>query len=149
VTAAVARRAQRGVDAVDAEFLGRFESCQLPECEWTHLAHIRVAWICLRLEPPRTAVNRIRRGILRYNTEVLHRAHRYHDTVTVAYCRLIHARMRDGEAWHDFVARIDDLLDRVEPILGKYYSTGLLDSGDARKRFVPADLLPLPDIDSR
>ena len=139
--------AHGGVSADDTQFLNRFESCELPESEWTHLAHIRVAWICLQLDAPQAAVDRIRRGILRYNTEVLHRAHRYHDTVTVAFSRLVFERMRDGEAWRDFAVRIDDLLDRNVPILGKYYSPGRLDTDGARHRYVPADLLPLPGID--
>lgn len=147
VSAAFAREAHSGVDADDAEFLERFESCELPESEWTHLAHIRVAWICLHLEMPQAAVNRIRRGILHYNTEVLRRPHRYHDTVTIAFTRLVFARMREGEAWRDFSNRIDDLLDRNVPKLSEYYSTRLLDSDEARNRYVTPDLRPLPGID--
>jgi len=147
VSAAFAKEARTGVDPGDAEFLERFESCELPESEWTHLAHIRVAWICLQLEAPQAAVDRIRGGILHYNTDVLRRPHRYHDTVTVAFTRLVFARMREGEAWRDFSTRIDDLLDPNVPILGKYYSAGLLDSDEARRRYVTPDLRPLPGID--
>jgi len=144
VSAAFARKASAAVGTDDVEFLRRFEACALPERDWTHLAHIRVAWVCLRLDAPKPALDRVRRGILRYNTEVLRRAHRYHDTVTVAFTRLIYARMRDGEPWQAFAERVDDLLDRDAPILFRHYSARLLDSAEARRRFVPADLLPLP-----
>jgi hypothetical protein len=132
------------VTAGDKEFLARFESCSLPEAEWTHLAHIRVAWVCLNLLNPDQALARIREGILRYNTVVLHRRHKYHDTVTVAYTMIIAGRMSEGEAWSDFAEHIDDLLDSESPILLRYYSEELLFSDRARESFVHPDLKSLP-----
>jgi len=134
------------VDAADLEFLARFEGCRLPEAEWTHLAHVRVAWVCLRVDEPGVALARIREGILRYNTAVLGRPHRYHDTVTVAFTRLIAARMSPGERWDTFAARIDDLLDRESPALLRYYSPDQLYSDEARRCFVEPDRKALPEM---
>jgi hypothetical protein len=140
------------VTAGDKQFLARFESCSLPEAEWTHLAHIRVAWVCLNLLNPDLALARIREGILRYNTEVLHRRHKYHETVTVAYTMIVAGRMSEGEAWCDFAEHIDDLLDSDSPILLGYYSKAMLFSDHARESFVHPDLEALPtwiSIDGR
>ena len=134
------------VSAADYEFLARFEACTLPEREWTHLAHIRVAWVCLNVDPPGTALERIREGILRYNTEVLNRAHMYHETVTVAYTRIVSARMANEERWVEFAQRIDDLLDRESPALLRYYSAERLYSDEARFSFVEADRESLPRL---
>lgn len=132
------------ISVPDATFLGRFERCELPEAEWTHIAHIRVAWICLSTLPADDALQRIRTSILRYNTEVLQRRHKYHETVTVAYTRIVAARIRAGESWEDFARRIDDLLDTEVPLLLRYYSKNRLFSNAARDGFLEPDLEKLP-----
>lgn len=111
---------------------------------WTHLAHIRIAWICLSLSPPDVALGRIREGILQFNTEVLNRRHKYHDTVIVAFARLVSDRMRIGEGWPDFEQRIDDFLDREKPLLLRYYSRDRLFSDEARTGFIEPDLQMIP-----
>lgn len=132
------------VSADDRAFICRFERCELPEEEWTHLAHVRVAWIALMSDSASRAVDRVRSGILRYNTEVLKRRHKYHETVTIAFARIIHDRLRCDETWSDFRRRIDDILSADEPILMKYYSAERLMSDEARRDFVEPDLGPLP-----
>ena len=139
-------RPDAGVSAADREFLERFEACRLPEPEWTHVAHIRVAWVCLGLWPASEALGRIRSGILRYNTRVLGRPAMYHETVTEAYTRLIADRRRPGESWDTFAMRIDDLMDRKSPVLLRYYSRERLFSDAARATFVAADLDELPAL---
>lgn len=132
------------VTAADDKFLEKFEGFLLPESEWTHLAHIRVAWICLNYEREESALARIRDGILRYNTEVLGRRHKYHETVTVAYTRIVASRIRRDEPWVEFAKRIDDLLDTRLPILLRYYSKERLFSDAARKSYVEPDVLDIP-----
>jgi len=134
------------VSAADEEFLAAFEQCSLPEAQWTHLAHVRVAWICLHLALPGEALSRIRQGILEYNTKVLHRRHKYHDTVTVAFTHIVAERMREGERWIDFAKRINDFLDPADPILLRYYSKDRLFSEEARARFIESDLLEIPPL---
>jgi len=128
----------------DEAFISRFERCELPEAEWTHLAHIRVAWVCLSILPADAALQRIRKGILRYNTEVLQRRHKYHETVTVAFTRIVADRMRAGESWEDFAQQIDDLLNTEMPVLLRYYSKNRLFSNTARDVFLEPDLEKFP-----
>jgi hypothetical protein len=138
-------RPNAGLSAKDLRFLERFEQCTLPESAWTHLAHVRAAWTSFRLYPAADAIGRIRRGIRRYNTDVLGRPGMYHETVTVAFSRLVADRMRSGETWDAFVLRIADLLDGNSPVLLGYYSRERLFSADARERFVEPDLAKLPN----
>jgi len=130
----------------DLAFLSRFENCQLPESEWTHLAHIRVAWICLSEDTPGNALRRICSGILRYNTEVLQRPHKYHETVTVAFAQIVANRMVPREPWREFSARIDDILNPADPVLLQYYSEKRLFSKEARQQYVTPDKEPLPEF---
>lgn len=106
----------------ESSFLSRFERCTLPESEWTHLAHVRVAWLYLTQQSPDEALKRICDGILNYNTEVLHRPEKYSETVTVAFTHIVLRRMRTAESWDTFASRIDELLDPKAPILLNYYS---------------------------
>lgn len=132
------------LDSEELNYLRSFETCTLPKSEWTHRAHIRMAWLYLTQFGGAEALDRIRTGILRFNTEVLDRRQEYHDTVTVAFTRLISDRMIPGETWTLFSRRIDDIVDRESPILETYYSRELLGSARARERFVDPDLCELP-----
>lgn len=116
----------------------------MAKSDWTHLAHIRIVWICLNLSPPDVALSRIREGILQFITEVLNRRHKYHDTVTVAFARLVSDLRRISEGWSDFEKRIDDFLDREKPLLLSYYSTDRLFSDEARTGFIEPDLQMIP-----
>jgi len=132
------------LDSAELGFLHSFETCTLPVHEWTHLAHIRMAWLYLTQSNSAVALDRIRSGILSFNTEVLGRRQEYHDTVTEAFARLISARMIPGEVWTSFSRRIDDMIDRESPILETYYSRELLGSARAKEHFVDPDLCELP-----
>ena len=134
------------LEQADTEFPALFEECALPESEWTHTAHIRVAWSCLNQSSPDLALERIRTGILRYNTEVLNRRHKYHETVTVAFSRIVANRMRDNEPWAEFSRRIDDPLNTAEPLLLLYYSADRLFSDEARNQFIEANMQELPSL---
>ena len=130
-------------DPADRDFLRAFEQCSLPEAGWTHEAHLRMAWLYLSALPFELALERIREGILRYNTRVLGRPDQYHDTITVAFARLIAARLMQGETWTAFLARSTELFERR--LLERYYSPELLASVGARARFTPPDRRALPD----
>ncbi len=128
----------------EADFLRDFEACTLLESEWTHLAHIQVAWLYLTQFASPDALARIRSGIARFNAEVLGQRQEYHETVTVAFARIIADRMVPGEAWTEYLPGIDDIVSASTPILDTYYSPERLGSVQARKEFVEADRCDLP-----
>jgi GNAT superfamily N-acetyltransferase len=130
----------------ETDFLRDFEECALLESQWTHLAHIRVAWLYLTQFASLDALARIRSGIARFNAEVLGRRQEYHETVTVAFARIIADRMVPGKAWADYLQGIDDIVSASSPILETYYSPERLGSARARKEFVEADRCQLPNF---
>ena len=130
----------------EQEFLDSFEHCTLPATEWTHLAHVRVAWLCLTQGAAEDALARISSGILRYNSEVLNRRHKYHETVTVAFTRIVASRVSAMQTWEEFCGGIEDILDPEMPILLRYYSAALLYSDRAREFFVEPDIEKLPPL---
>jgi hypothetical protein len=137
------RRAPRA--RADDEFLKAFQDGTLPATEWTHTAHVRMAWLSLTRLSLGRALRKVRAGIRRYNA--VQGGDGYHDTITVAYVRLIHARLSgsDGpETFAEFCARNPDLLDRSLAVLLHHYEKATLFSPRAKERFVEPDREPLP-----
>jgi hypothetical protein len=131
----------------DSELLHHFEHCSLLPSLWTHEAHIRVAWLYLKAYEESTALQLVRTGIKRFNDRVLKKALAYHETITVAFIRLIaHERdlLEPDHTFEDFKLNAGDLLDRKLTALFKYYRSKTLHSEQARAHFVAPDLCPLP-----
>jgi hypothetical protein len=129
----------------DDEFLAAFEGCTLPRAEWTHAAHIRMAWFYLTRLPFETALDHVRAGIRRYNASV--GSDGYHETLTVAFTLLIRSRLatagpRDG--FLAFRAGNPDLFHGRSELLQRYYEPATLASAEARQRFVEPDREALP-----
>ena len=76
------------------------------------------------------------------------RRKKYLETVTVAFAGIVAARMKTGEPWQEFAARIDDILNAGNPVLLKYYSERQLFSENARQEFVEPDKAELPEVNS-
>lgn len=127
----------------DDEFLAAFEACTIPKADWTHEAHVRMAWLYLSRLPFADALQKVRTGIQRYNRS-LGNTTGYHDTITVAFVRVIAHRMQDGEGYTAFRERHPDVLDRKLPALLRYYTEARLKSAEATERFVDPDREPLP-----
>jgi hypothetical protein len=127
----------------DDDFLAAFETCTLARTQWTHEAHVRVAWLYLTRLPFAGALERVRRGIQRLNPTI-GSPNGYHETITVASMRLIAHRLRLGDDFLGFRERNADLLDRTLTPLLRHYTKERLRSPDARLRFLEPDLEALP-----
>jgi hypothetical protein len=124
----------------DEQLVAAFESAELPAAEFSHSAHVRVAWWYLRRHPFAEARTRLSAALQRF--AAANGAHdKYHETITVAYLVVIAERLAvDGDgAWDSFVARNPDLFERRPSILERYYSAELLGSERAKREFVRPD----------
>lgn len=125
-----------------------FGTSKLPAGDWTHRAHLRVAWMFLKRHPLNEAHILMRVGIIRLNAfhGLVETASRgYHETLTRLWLSLVASLMSATE-----VESSDAFVDRCISSLGKdaifrYYSRDLVMSVWARAVFVEPDLLPLPD----
>jgi hypothetical protein len=126
----------------DDEFLAAFETCTLPKAEWTHAAHVRMAWLYLTRLPFPDALEAIRGGIRRYNAAV--GSDGYHETVTAAFTLLVNARLADEAGFAEFTARHPELFGGRAALLGRHYDPATLASAEAKVRFVGPDREPLP-----
>lgn len=132
----------------DALWTG-FVARTLASAEWTHRAHLRIAWLHLERWPALDEAHlRMRIGIVRLNLahgleETPQRG--YHETLTRVWLVLV-AGARRIDASTDsqtFLDRHATLLDRAAPL--RHYSEARLFSVAARACFLAPDLVPLPD----
>jgi hypothetical protein len=135
----------------DDEFLAQFENCTLPFDQWTHRAHVRVAYLYLTQSGFPEALARIRRGIQAFN-----RANHvsegptsgYNETTTHAFTVLVAATM---QAYSEAIPATDSnsfcdlhpqLMTRCA--LRFFYSPARRSDPLAKTQFVEPDLAPLP-----
>lgn len=139
----------------DGELLRRFQDCSLPYVDWTHRAHVKVAYLYLAIYPFDEALEKLREGIRRYNasnnvTEGPMQG--YNETTTHAFLQIVKATMEAyGEIFptpdsDSFCDTHPHLLEKH--ILRLFYSPGRRMHPDAKAQFVEPDLAPLPKFES-
>lgn len=130
----------------DQEFLEGFEECSIPREQWSHEAHLRMAWLYLTRHPLDQALDKICSGILRYNKAVTGSTDQYHHTVTVAFSRLVASRLTPAEDYAAFKATNPELYASEPPVLARFYSKEYLFSDQAKREWQYPDLAPLPPV---
>jgi hypothetical protein len=130
----------------DDEFLAAFDSAAIPRPDWTHEAHVRMAWLYLGRLPFAEALHQIRAGIQKLNATI-GSPDGYHETITVAFVRVIASRLVEGEGYAAFRERNPELFDRKLGALLHHYTKERLYSAGARLAFIDPDVRPLPGPD--
>ena len=138
----------------DKDFLKSFEDLSLPFSQWTHRAHVKVAFLYLRDHPFNEALLRMRKGIKAYNAanKVVESATSgYNETTTHAFLHLIAATLAAyGEAMPTPTA--DAFCDTHPQLMSRnvlrlFYSPQRRMDPRAKTEFVEPDLASLPRID--
>jgi hypothetical protein len=142
----------------DTEFLTAFEAAAIDRKDWTHEAHVRMAWLYLTRLPFAVALEKVRSGIRKLGTAFAQAGDPrckpaetetpagYHDTITVAFVRVIAGRLAPDEDYAAFRGRHPDLFDRTLSALRRHYTKKRLFSTKARQGFVEPDREPLPAV---
>ena len=132
-----------------ASMLDAFAQGTLPRAAWNHRAHLTVALDLARHHAADSLLDVTRREIHRFNDAigiVSTPEYGYHETLTALYTQLVlvHVARHPSPASRATDANVlyDTWGDRELPL--EYYSRALLFSTEARARFTPPDLLPLP-----
>jgi ribosomal protein S18 acetylase RimI-like enzyme len=129
----------------DAALWYAFHDRTLPAAQWTHAAHLRIAWLHLARHPLDEAHLLMRVGIIRLNLAhgLIETATRgYHETLTRVWLALVGAVRRRVAGADSTAIPLEPALARDAPLA--YYSRDRLFSLAARTAFVPPDLAELP-----
>ena len=128
----------------DDEFANAFETCRLSSECFHHRDHIRLAWIYLQRYGESQARPRIAAAIRNFAAH--HgKSDKYHETLTVAWLRLVANAMTRAPlaaTFEHFTASAPELLD--QHTVQRYYSAAAISSDAARTTYVEPDLQPLP-----
>jgi hypothetical protein len=122
-----------------------FQSAALPQSEWTHRAHLRVALFYLRTYSPEESLKRLREAI--QNLNLFHGVYTnrdggYHETRTRVWLAVLRSCLQeDGGSLSD-----SEIVNRFAKtdVATEYYSKQALHSWEARLDWMPPDLKPLP-----
>lgn len=132
----------------DVTLLREFESATISADDWHHREHIRAAYLYLRAFGFEEALRRMRESLERLNT-----AHQtpaaidrgYHETLTVAWLRVVAATVRAHGAAETSEAFCDaqpHLMQRT--LMRLYYTRERIVTWEAKRTFVAPDISPLP-----
>jgi hypothetical protein len=128
----------------DAEFLAALEKATYPPEQFSHRAHLRLGWLCLREDGFEVGLSRLRATIQRYATSV-GAAGKYHETITRVWAEHVQAALeltpRHG-SFEAFLAAHPGLLN--SGLLERHYRKETLASAEAKGGWVPPDREPLP-----
>lgn len=121
----------------DRQFLDAFDAGTLEPAAFSHAQHVRAAWLCLRDDPSRDGLARLRRGLKQLAIRAGRPGH-YHETITVAFARLIQRRMRElgPHSYDEFERRAPEFFVDGRALLSEIYDDATLNSEEARHRFV-------------
>lgn len=108
-------------DLSDADFEARFAACTLPVADFTHRAHLRLAWLHLRKDGlPRAEAN----ILAQLQAFVTHAgaAGKYDQALTRAAVRAVHHYMQQSKAGNftDFLAENPVLIVNFREICSEY-----------------------------
>lgn len=123
-----------------------FENTSMPFEQWTHNAHLRMAWNYITQHGPEAATPLIKQGILKFNEKHKEKIqYGYSETVTMFYIHVLTKAilsMPGNHSFEDFLI-CHDYLTRSSFISG-YYSSSILKNTESKGRFFEPDLAALP-----
>ncbi|BFZ02593.1 hypothetical protein BsWGS_05633 [Bradybaena similaris] len=131
----------------DEIFLKAFEDATLPFENWTHEAHLRMAWNYIKEHGKDGAVPYIKLYIQKYNEK--HRGKlrsTYHETITMFFIHIVSdaivKSVNASESFEEFVSNNQHLMDKN--LILEYYNKETLFQEQARNRFIQPDKKNLP-----
>jgi hypothetical protein len=129
----------------DHEFRTAFEAGAYAPADFSHRAHVRLAYVYLATNDVERATTLMRHAIVNFLRHHGIAPTKYHETLTQAWILAVfHFMHRTTSALSadDFIARTPILLD--SRIMMTHYSAERLFSQHARHGFVEPDLDPIP-----
>lgn len=125
------------------EFEQQFMQCQLDAQDFTHLAHLRLAY--LRIQ--RDGIEVAKRFIpihLKVYCESVGAADKFNLTLTIAAIKAVHQFMKKSKAdgFSNFIAEFPELRNNFKGLLACHYGFDILNSEKARTTFMDPDLIP-------
>ena len=125
----------------DDSFINQFENQTLDVVHFSHLGHMRLAWLYLSRHTVDEATQKVCNGISAY-AESLGAKDKFNITLTYSFVLLMASRINNVSK-QDFSAYLqsnEDLVNNAGTVLAKHFSNELLFSEQAKKTVMQPDL---------
>jgi hypothetical protein len=135
---------EREIEAI----VSGFESCAMPDSEFSHRAHMVVALSYLHLSrlSAEQAAERMRDGLYRFLDHYGNDRQKYNETITLFWIKLVRGFLDRASTSERPLAALANELAASYPdskLIYDYFSKELLSSGEARTSWVEPDRKPL------
>ncbi|QNJ98339.1 hypothetical protein [Constantimarinum furrinae] len=126
----------------DREFIREFKSGNLKPLEFTHEAHIRLAWIQITTYGIDTALQIIPKQIQSYVSNI-GAYDKYNHTLTIAAVKAVyHFMLRSkGNDFKSFILEFPRLKLSFNELMHSHYSIDIFNSEKAKHQYITPDLL--------
>ncbi len=127
----------------DDAFETQFENCSLNPKLFSHVAHLRLAWIHIKKYGVEMAIMNIDNQLLKF-IESLDARDKYNKTVTVAAVNTVYHFMLKSNAdnFKSFILEFPRLNKNFKALLNCHYSMDLFNYEAAKKQYIEPDVLP-------
>lgn len=127
----------------DTEFEQQFNSCELSPEDFSHEAHLRLAWININQYGIEQAEQNIQSQLKRY-VEFIGAKDKYNTTLTVAAIKSVYHFMRKSKSasFKDFIVEFPRLKYGFKDLMNSHYGFDIYNSEKAKSEYLVPDLLP-------
>lgn len=127
----------------DKLFLEAFEKATLNPKLFSHEAHLRLAYLLIKMYDINKAIDKTCEQILTYATSLGARD-KFNKTVTVAAVKAVYHFMlkSNSDSFKDFINEFPQLKFNFKELLAQHYNIDIFNSEIAKSSFLKPDLLP-------
>ena len=131
------------VIASDITFLEHFISCKLNPSDFSHEAHLRLAWINISLHGIVKAESMIQTQLKNFVNHV-GANDKYNTTLTIAATKAVYHFMLKSKSdnFLDFMEEFPRLKTNFRDLIEQHYSYDVFNSHEAKTRYLEPDLAP-------
>lgn len=130
-------------DLTDIEFKKQFINYQLSPADFTHEAHLRLAWININDSGIHQAESNIQNQLQKF-VAFVGAKNKYNKTLTIAALKAVNHFMLKSKSdnFNDFILEFPRLKSHFKELISCHYSFDIYNSARAKKEFLQPDLAP-------
>ena len=130
-------------DLTDDEFYNQMDSCEFRKKHFSHLAHLRLAWIHIHRHGATRAEGTISIQIKRYVAHI-GKGDKFNLTLTIASVRIMDSfiRQSQSDSFITLIADFPELQHSFRTVIARHYTDGIYTSIAAKTNFVEPDVAP-------
>lgn len=127
----------------DNEFEEKFINCSLNPSDFTHEAHLRLAWLNIDKYGIEKAEKNIQKQILNF-VEFVGAKNKFNMTLTIGATKAVYHFMLKSSSnnFKDFIAEFPRLKNNFKELMAFHYGFDIYKSDRAKKEFLIPDLAP-------